>query len=582
MRYKCCNPERIRDIRELTMRAARLYGEKIAFKEIDRNKQIVEYTYNQLEQERNALGTSLLDLGMEGYHIALISESRIAWVLSYLAIVGGVGVVVPLDKELMEEDIAMLLRRSDADAVICSEAYLPMIMSILDDCPDIKNVIVMNPAKAYLHKKKDVRFYDIPTLIAQGRKRLLQGDRAYLNREIDPESMCEILFTSGTTGPNKGTMLCHRNLVADIYGFMHYIKVMPVSISVLPIHHSFECTCHVLGVIYAGTTLCFNDSLKHMMENLMLFKPSMSLMVPLFLETMYKRIWQEAKRENLDSHLRYGIWFSNFIRLFGIDGRRLFFKPILDKFGGELKQIVCGGAPLRTELIKKFDEIGINVINGYGITECAPVISTNATDWKRPGTVGKVLPGCKVRVADPDKSGNGEIQVSSDIVMMGYYKDEENTKAVFTDDGYFMTGDIGRLSRDNFLYLSGRKKNLIILSNGKNICPEELEGAITGALPYVKEIMVYSAAVPGETEEVINADMFLDAQYLADNHIDDVQGRLDQDIRRLNNTLPAYKRISKVNIMEREFEKTTTKKIKRQVEMKRRASDDRLCVQENS
>jgi long-chain acyl-CoA synthetase len=375
-------------------------------------------------------------------------------------------------------------------------------------------------------------------------------------------------------------MLSHKNLMADLYGFMHYIKVTPVSISVLPLHHSFESTCHILGILLTGNTLCFNDSLKHMMENLARFKPGMSLMVPLFIETIYKRIWQEAKRENLDIHLRYGIWYSNLIRLIGIDCRRIFFKPILDKFGGELRQIVCGGAPLRTDLIKKLDDIGINIINGYGITECAPVISTNASAWKKKGTVGKVLPGCKVRIADPDKSGNGEIQIKGDIVMMGYYKDEENTKAVFTEDGYFMTGDMGRLTRNNFLYITGRKKNLIILSNGKNICPEELEEAISGAIPYIKEVMVYAASAGGQ--ETINADVFPDAQYIQDNGIGNVQEQLNEDIRRLNNTLPVYKRINKVSVMEHEFEKTTTKKIKRQVEMKRREYNDKLCVQENS
>ncbi len=580
MRYKCSEPERMRDIRELVVRASKLYAEKTAFKEIGRDKQIIEYSYTQLEQDRNALGTKLLDLGMDGYHFALISENKITWVLSYLTITSGVGVAVPLDKELMADDIAALLRQSDANVVICSETYLPMVTSILDECPDIESVIVMNPSKAYLQKKKNVSFYDLPTLIAQGRKLLLQGNHAYQEKEINPEDMCEILFTSGTTGPNKGVMLSHKNLLADLWGFMHYIKVTPVSISVLPIHHSFESTCHMFGILFTGNTLCFNDSLKHMMDNLARFKPGMSLMVPLFIEAIYKRIWQEAKREHLDTHLRYGIWYSNFIRLFGIDCRRIFFKPILDKFGGDLRQIVCGGAPLRTDLIKKLDDIGINIINGYGITECAPVISTNASDWKKSGTIGKVLPGCKVRIADPDKSGIGEIQISGDIVMMGYYKDEENTKAVFTEDGYFKTGDMGRLTRSNFLYITGRKKNLIILSNGKNICPEELEEAISGAIPYVKEVMVY--AVSASDQEMINADIFLDAQYIADNHITNFKEQLNADIRRLNNTLSVYKRINNVNIMEREFEKTTTKKIKRQVEMKRREYNDGLCVQENS
>lgn len=574
MRYRSLHTERLTDIRQLVMRASTLYSEKIAFREIAKDSSILEYSYSQLEQDRIALGTKLLDLGLDGYHIALLSESSYAWVLCYLTVISGVGVLVPLDKELLKDEIAMLLRKSDADVIICSETYLPEVNSILSQCPNIKIVIVMNPSKPHTAS------YDIQTLMTQGRKLRLQGDCTYLEKPIDAEKMCEILFTSGTTGPNKGVMLSHKNFIADLYGFMQYIKVTPVSFSVLPIHHSFESTCHILGILYSGCTLCFNDSLKHLMKNIALFKPGMSLMVPLFLEVMYKQIWQEAKKGNLEKHLKYGIAVSNILRKLGIDKRRLFFKPILDKFGGNLEQIICGGAPLRTELIKKFDEIGINIINGYGITECAPVISTNASAWKKKGTVGRVLPGCKVRIANPDANGNGEIQISGDIVMLGYYKDEKNTKAVFTDDGYFMTGDLGHMDKSHFLYLTGRKKNLIILPNGKNVSPEELEEVIS-AIPYIKEVMVY-AKMSSDNKEIISADVFLDSQYLLMNPIDNIQQKLDQDIRRINNMLPVYKRIGDARIMEREFEKTTTKKIKRQVEIKRRTYNDELCVQKNT
>ncbi len=573
MGYKNLHPQKLNDMRELTIRASNLFAEKTAFKEIASNNRILEYTFSQLEQDRLALGTKLLDLGMDGYHIAILSESSYAWILTYLTVVCGVGVVVPLDKELLKDDIAMLLKKSDADAIVCSETYLPLVNEILGRCPKIKSVIVMNPSGPHTAS------YDLHTLIEKGRKLLHIGNNTYANKEIDSQAMCEILFTSGTTGPNKGVMLSHKNFMADLYGFMHYIKVTSVSFSVLPIHHSFESTCHILGILYTGNTLCFNDSLKHLMKNIALFKPGMSLMVPLFLEVMYKQIWQETKKNNLERQLNYGIKFSNLLRKFGIDKRKLFFKPILNKFGGNLEQIVCGGAPLRTDLIKRYDEIGINIINGYGITECAPVISTNASAWKKKGTVGRVLPGCQVRIADPDKSGNGEIQIAGDIVMLGYYKDEENTKEVFTQDGYFRTGDLGHLSKDNFLYITGRKKNLIILPNGKNVSPEELEETVS-AIPYVKEVMVY--AKKREDGEIIAADVFLDSAYLSMNPIDNIGQRLDQDIRRVNSSLPVHKRISDVQIVDREFEKTTTKKIKRQAEMKRRITNDELCVQKNT
>ncbi len=573
MRYKSMHPQRLNDMRELTIRASNLFADKTAFKEISANNRIMEYTFSQLEQDRLALGTKLLDLGMDGYHIAILSENSYAWILTYLTVVCGVGVVVPLDKELLKDDIAMLLKKSDADAIVCSETYLPLVNEILSRCPNIKSVIVMNPSGPH------TATYDLHTLIEKGRKLLHIGNNTYANKEIDPQAMCEILFTSGTTGPNKGVMLSHQNFMADLYGFMHFIKVTPVSFSVLPIHHSFESTCHILGILYTGNTLCFNNSLKHLMKNIALFKPGMSLMVPLFLEVMYKQIWQETKKNNLEKHLIYGIKFSNLLRKFGIDKRQLFFKPILDKFGGNLEQIVCGGAPLRADLIKRYDEIGINIINGYGITECAPVISTNASAWKKKGTVGHVLPGCQVRIANPDKNGNGEIQITGDIVMLGYYKDAKNTKEVFTQDGYFRTGDLGRLSKDNFLTITGRKKNLIILPNGKNVSPEEIEETVS-AIPYVKEVMVY--AKKREDGEIIAADVFLDSAYLSMNPIENIGQRLDHDIRRLNSSLPVHKRIGDVQIVDQEFEKTTTKKIKRQAEMRRRINNDELCLQKNT
>ncbi len=559
MKYKNYKPERFKDIRQLVKYASNQHSDLVAFKEIDRaNNKILEYSYTRLEMDINALGTAMLKMGMDGYHIALLSESRYDWVLSFLTIMCGVGVAVPLDKELPNKDLALLLKRSDSDAVICSETFVPIITDILQECPNIKVVIVMDSVKEHSD------FYDIRDLIEQGQKILSQGDTSYIDKKIDPEGMCEIIYTSGTTGANKGVMLSQKNIMSDLFAFMHYIKVPSVSFSVLPIHHSFESTCNIFGVIYKGKTLCFNDSLKYLMKNIALFKPGMALMVPLFLETMYKRIWEEAKKEGLDKRLKFGIFISNILRKIGIDKRRFFFKPVLDKFGGNLEQIVCGGAPLRTELIKNFEEIGINIINGYGITECSPVISANASAWKKLGSVGKVLPGCEVRISEPDSEGNGEIQVKSDIVMLGYYKDEKSTKEVLAQDGFFSTGDLGHLDKDNFLYITGRKKNLIILPNGKNICPEEIEEAI-GTIPLVKEVMVYA-----NEDNMISADIFIDEQYLKDNKILDAKNALDTQIRKINNALPVYKRINDVNIIDKEFEKTTTKKIKRYKAMKRK------------
>lgn len=551
-------------MRELVRRSATLYGGRVAYRELGREKNIHEYTFARLASDVDALGAAMLEMGMTGWHVAILGENCYAWVVGYLAVANGLGVAVPLDKELPTGDLATLVNKSDTDAVICSETYLPVVNSILSECPGVKACIVMNQA--------DTRagFLGMDGLIRQGQALLADGN-TYPALPIDPDALCEIIFTSGTTGANKGVMLSQRNIISVVYGMMHLIKATPVSFSVLPISHSYECTCHVLGCIYSGSTLCFNDSLKHLMDNLRLFKPGMSLMVPLFLETMHRQIWKEAEKNNLAGHLRYAIAFSNLLRRIGIDMRRLYFKPVLDKFGGNLRQIVCGGAPLRSELIKGFKDLGINVVNGYGITECAPVISTNGTAWKKADTVGKVLPVCEVRIDSPDRDGNGEVLVKGDNVMLGYYRDEAATRATFSEDGYFKTGDLGRLDRQGFLSLTGRKKNLIVLSNGKNVCPEEVEEAILNGLPYVKEVVVYSRAHAGN-QESIHADVFLDPEFARSAVPASLHQRLEQDIRRLNGRLPAYKRVQSFAISETEFEKTTTKKIKRQVVLEGRAS----------
>ena len=491
-------------------------------------------------------------------------ENSYCWVISYLAVVNGLGVAVPLDKELTSDDIARLIEKSDTDTVVCSETYLPIISDILVSNPNIKNCIVMNASRPH------EGLLDMNELISNGYEALNNGDLAYTRLPIDTDAMCEILYTSGTTGANKGVMLSQKNITSVVYGVMHLIKTTPVSFSVLPISHSYECTCHILGGIYSGITNCFNDSPKHVLQNLAVFQPSMSLMVPLFLESIQRNIWEEARKANLVNHLKYGMYVSNLLRKIGIDKRKLFFKPILSRFGGNLEQVVCGGAPLRDDLIKFFDSLGVNIVNGYGITECAPVISTNSTAWKKIGSVGKIIPVCNVRIANPDNEGYGEVQVQGDIVMLGYYKDQKSTKATFSEDGWFKTGDLGRLDKRNFLYLSGRKKNLIILANGKNVCPEELEQEITSQLPYVKEVMVYASGSGIYKQESINADVYLYDDYFETDDISEIQDKLNKDIKKLNAKLSVYKRINKVHIRTNEFEKTTTKKIKRQVALEGR------------
>lgn len=553
MRKKFYELEKLGDMRELVRRSAVLYADKIAYKELSPQKEVVEYSYNRLEQDIDAFGSKLLEMGMKGYHIAILGENSYAWVVSYLSVVNGVGIAVPMDKELTDEDIAKLLIKCDADVVICSKTFTSVMEEILPKCPNIKSCIIMN------NDKKHAEFLNMEELIEEGKMLIKNGIREYLDSIIDREAMCEIIFTSGTTGPNKGVMLSHKNIMAVVHASAYFIKPSEVSLSILPINHTYECNCQILTGIYSGSTVCFNDSLKRIESNLKLFKPGMSVMVPLFLEAMHKSIWKEAKKAELEGHVKFGIIYINYLRKFGIDLRRLIFKPIMDSVGGNLEQIVCGGAPIRPEIVKELTDFGIDIITGYGITECAPSVASNSRRCRRLGSVGKVSPVCQVRIFNPGENGNGEIQVKGDNVMLGYYKEPDKTKLAFTEDGWLKTGDIGHFDKDKFLYICGREKNLIILSNGKNVHPEEIEDIIMEKLDYVKEVVVFAHDLGDASDNCINACVYLDEKIL--RGIDDLSEKVNQDIRLLNKSLPSYKRVNNVIIRESEFEKTTTRKI---------------------
>lgn len=549
-------PEKLNSTRELLRKSSSKYGERIAFKEFGLNKEISEYSYKRLQEDVDALGTSLMEMKMKGCHFAILGENSYLWVVHYLAIIQGIGVAVPLDKELCEEDLFHLIQKSNTDVIICSKAYVSSVKKYIEASSKEVSLITM-------YSQDNEELLHSENLIEKGKELLKQGNTSYLEVVIDVEDMCEIIFTSGTTGPNKGVMLSQKNLMSVVYGSMTVIKAEGVSLSVLPIHHTYECTCHILGGLYSGVTICFNDSLKRVVENMNRFKPHMSIMVPMFLETMYSSIWRESKRNGLDKHLRYGLWFSNMIRKFGIDHRRKYFAPVLNRFGGNLKQIVCGGAPLSYEIAKGLTDLGIDILNGYGITECAPLVACNHLKWRKAGSIGRVMSHCQVRIFNQDSQGRGEIQVKGDNVMLGYYDDAESTKKTFTEDGWFKTGDLGYLDKDNFLYINGREKNLIILSNGKNVHPEELEEMIKSKLAYAKEVVVFSASNSDLGGECIAACICPEEEYLHSMSMEEFKSQLQKDFKSLNRSLPSYKQINKIMFSEYEFEKTTSKKIKR-------------------
>jgi len=359
----------------------------------------------------------------------------------------------------------------------------------------------------------------------------------------------------------KGVMLSEHNLRSCIYYGLQVATVFTTSLSVLPYHHTYEAVAGLLVALHHRCTICINDNLKAVLKNLQLFKPDYIYVVPAFAEIFYKKIWSNAKESGKDKLLKIMIKVSNILRKVGIDLRKKLFKSVHQAFGGNLQEIVCGGAPIRPELGKFFTDIGINLLNGYGITECSPLVSVNPNDFNDPSTVGIVLPCCDIKFENVTPDGDGEICVKGDIVMMGYYKNTELTNQVLKD-GWFNTGDYGRFNKKNQLIINGRKKNLIVLENGKNVFPEEIENYLM-SIPYIQEVIVTGIKNDIGAETGLQAEVFLNADKVKELEITDPQASLKKDIAAACKDLPVYKHIAKINIRDKEFAKTTTNKIKR-------------------
>jgi long-chain acyl-CoA synthetase len=553
---------KLRDLRELVQRSADEFGDRIAFRELDPSDDVRSYSFSQLRDDVAALGTALLSLGLTGRHVALVGESCYSYVVSYLAVVNAGAVIVPLDRELTVDELCHLVRKSDADLLLYGSSVGDDVPAIRAACPRLTGAVAIDLYSAD-GDERDVSW--VPGLLRTGRDLLARGDTGFASVAIDPDALCAILFTSGTTGANKGVMLSPRNITAVVHGAYSLHRLRPLSMSVLPINHSYEFNLHVLGAIFGGITLCFNDSVKHVRENLGRFHPEMTLMVPMIVEALFKNIWHEAEKNHLATHLRYGIWLSNAFRRVGIDLRRYYFKPVIQSLGGKLNMIVCGGAPLRPEVVRGLSDLGIDVYNGYGITECSPLITSNCAIANIPGSVGVPIPCVRVRIDAPDAEGNGEIQVQGDNVMLGYYKDDDATARSFTPDGWFKTGDLGHLGRRSSLFITGRQKNLIILPNGKNVQPEELEEHLLASIEYLKEVVVHASTDEAGVEHIV-ATAFLDATFVEVVGPDVAEARFRADVARHNRKLAGYKQIHHAQVRDCEFTKTSTKKIKREAQ----------------
>ena len=543
--------ERLESIRDIINNSNNKYKDAIAIQE-KKNKKIVSYTYEQLRNDVYALGTKLIDMGLKDKHIAIVGENSYNWIVSYLAIITGVGVAVPLDKELDSEQISKLLEKGDASAVLFSKGFLSSIDEIIENSK-LEFAACLNDTDKYT---------DVQTLINEGRQLINEGSTVYEDSIVNVNELNVIMFTSGTTGFNKGVMISQNNLLVNIEQSCKAFGIYHKTVAVLPFHHIYENVCGMIAPITVGMTLFINDSLKYLSKDLKLAQPELEIMVPLFLETMEKSIRVQLKRMNLEKTFENSIKFSNFLLKFGIDLRRLLFRKVHANFGGKLKAIVCGGAALKPELITFFGDIGITIHNGYGITECTPLISVNLNKKGDHFSVGKIFSSCEVKIDNKNEEGIGEILVKGPNVMMGYYKDDESNEKSFTN-GWFRTGDYGSIDADKNLVICGRKKNLIVLSNGKNVHPEELEGYIYEMMPYVKESLVYIDKNK-KGSEVISTYVYLDQDFSSGKSLEELESILKEDLKKVNKKLPSFKKIQHIYIKEEEFEKNSSKKIIRQ------------------
>lgn len=564
-------PKEIKSLRDLVETSAELYGDKILYI-YKRGEARYSFSYNDYRRDLYRLGEGMSRIGLMGRTVAVIGESCPEYMTAYIAAVSGGGVIVPLDRDLGHAEIARFADLSGAEAVFYTEQFNDVLPSLAEQMPQVRYFIPIAPAEGSdttdgSSSAGDAVILPYSELLALGDKAMEEGDRSFLDYDCtaDMSQMSALLFTSGTTGTSKGVMLSHANLVASVNAASRGTIFGPDNtfVDLLPMHHSYEVTCGHLGAANLGGTVYINDSLKNTLRSITTFKPDSLIVVPLYVETMHERIWAEIARKGMTRRVRALMKASSAMHRAGIDIRRKLFKQILDGLGGNLRYIICGGAPLSPELVRDFDAFGIEICEGYGITECSPLIAVNRHGKVRLRSVGQPVDNCEVRIADPSADGTGEIEARGRNVMLGYFGNEEATAEVFTEDGWFRTGDVGCMDADGYIYITGRKKNIIILSNGKNIFPEEIEEHLYTS-PLIGECVVIgrknSAGDTRITAVIYPSD---EAVELEGKSEEEKLALIRDAVNTINRSLPVYKQVRDVELRSEEFEKTTTRKIKR-------------------
>ena len=568
MKYKrkLYDATKINDFRDLVNRYTSLYSDEVAFEyKVSPNAtEHITITYSKFASDIKALGTALLNLGLSQKRVAIIAPNRYEWCLSYLAVTTSGIVVVPLDRALPDNEIEDLIIRSKAEAVIFDKKYAEVFNKIAsENKSNLSSYICMDDLD---------NFTSLSSLLQNGQSLLDNGDNKYDNVKIDNKEMSIMLFTSGTTSISKAVALSQSNICEDIYALaqMTDIRKEDTFLSFLPLHHTFESTCTFLYGTFSGITVAFCDGIKYVQKNLKEFKVTGFVCVPLMLEIMYKKIKKGIEEKGKTKLVKNMTKVCNGLLKVGIDIRRKVFKEVLDNLGGKIRLLIAGGAAMSRDAIQGFLDLGINLLQGYGLTETSPVVAGENDKFKRLGSVGFPLPGIDVKIANPDKEGVGEVAVKAPTVMLEYVDNPEATAEVIKD-GWFYTGDLGYFDKDGFLFITGRKKDVIVLKNGKNIFPEELE-ILINKLPYVSESMVFGRP-EADGDYKICAKIVYNDEVVKDMYPNASEEELKdiiwKDIKEnVNHKMPAYKYIREIIVTHEPLIKTTTQKVKRHEELK--------------
>lgn len=564
------------DLKDMLETTVARFPERALFKQkFNRNEPFREITFRQVLDDVYALGTAFLDLGLREKKIGVIGKNSYQWCETYLAVTGGVGVIVPLDKELHEEELKQLTVKGELSAVITVENKYYETFKAIKESGESQLEYVINVAMEEDESPKD-GYISWNKLRETGRKAVHNGDRKYIDAPVVNTDLSVILFTSGTTDVSKGVMLNQKNLVLDTYLAQTLLEVRQgedTFFSILPLHHTYECTATFLECVYNGTTMAICQGLKYIVKDMQETRPNLLLGVPVIFENLYNKITRNVRKSGKEKQLNTLFRINRVTKKIGLDISKQATKQITELFGGELRSVICGGAAVDGDILDYFGDLGFRSVQGYGLTECSPVIALNPDNAKyiNNKSAGYLFPLSECKIVDKDEDGFGEICFRGPTVMMGYYKDPERTAQAIDSDGWYHTGDLGYIDEQEYVYITGRKKSIIITGNGKNVYPEELEFYLQKS-EYISESMVWGDETNADpTRRGIYATIRVNKESIEDKFGTDyskeqVTEFINREVDKANEKLPLFKKITHVIIREREFNKTTTHKILRRDE----------------